>query len=58
MPKPDWKNVCPYRNIPLATLPILPPLRRLSVPDYCKVKPKEIPVKIEIPSAPSSTKLQ
>ena len=36
MPKPGWKNICPYRH--RVSLPLLPLLKRIPVPDYCKPK--------------------
>jgi hypothetical protein len=36
MPKPGWKNICPYRHT--VSLPLLPLLKWIPVPDYCKPK--------------------
>ena len=51
MPKPGWKNICPYRY--RVSLPLLPLLKRIPMPDYCN-KPKEITVKIEATVYPST----
>ena len=51
MPKPSWKNICPYRHT--VNLPILPPLKRIPVPDYCKPK-ENVNVKIEAIGRPSN----
>lgn len=49
--KPVWKNICPYRHT--VNLAILPPLKRIPIPDYCN-KSKKLPGKIETTVSPST----
>lgn len=39
--RPPWITSCPYRTFPLPPLPILPPMKRIPMPNYT--------IKIETP---------
>jgi hypothetical protein len=43
--RPEWVVGSPYRTCPLPPLPILPPMKRLPVPDYLT---KKIEVKVPL----------
>ena len=42
--RPDWVLGCPYRTFPLPPLPILPPMKRISLPKSKAVKIESIVV--------------